>query len=70
MKMSNTVRWCVEEADTGLPVASGCAQTPDEAYREMMHYVSQYSQDGEVRFWMRQNRQTIKAGTWPAALKA
>jgi hypothetical protein len=68
--MSNDVRWCVEEAGTGLPVASGSAPTREEANREMMHYVAQYSQDGEVRFWMRQNRQTIKAGTWPAAVKA
>lgn len=68
--MDNSVRWCIEEADTGLPVASGSAPTPEEANREMMHYVAQYSQDGEVRFWMRRNRQTIKAGTWPAAVKA
>jgi hypothetical protein len=68
--MSETeVRWCVEEADTGLPVANGCASTREEAEREMMHYVGQYGQDGEVRFWMRQNRRTIKAGTWPAAVK-
>lgn len=59
---SNEVRWCVEELDTGLPVASGCAATEGEASREMLHYALQYGQDGPVRYWMRKNRKTLVQG--------
>ena len=61
--MSNTVvLWAVEERDTGLPCAMGCAATEEEAQREMMRYAMQYGQDGPVRFWMRQNRKTLAKG--------
>ena len=60
---NNEVRWCVEERDTGLPVAQGASQTEKAAHAEMMHYVIQYAQDGAVRFWMRQNRKTLLKGS-------
>ena len=63
MMQSNEVRWCVEEQDTGLPVANGVAPTEKAAHTEMMHYVIQYAQDGPVRFWMRQNRKTLINGS-------
>lgn len=56
------VRWCVEEQDTGLPVASGSAPTESQANREMMRYAAQYAEDGPIRFWMRQNRKTLMEG--------
>jgi hypothetical protein len=58
-----TFRWCVEESDTGLPVAMGTAETEVAAHNEMMRYAVQYAQDGEVRFWMRRNRKTVTQGS-------
>lgn len=55
-------RWCVEEIDTGLPVASGCAPAAEEAHTEMLRYAIQYAKDGPVRYWIRHNRKTISAG--------
>jgi hypothetical protein len=62
MMASTEVRWCVEERDTGMPCANGCAPTEAEASREMMRYALQYGQDGPVRYWMRQNRKTLVKG--------
>lgn len=56
------VRWAVEDRNTGMPVANGCAPTEDEACREVMHYAMQYSQDGPVRYWVRHNRKTVLQG--------
>jgi hypothetical protein len=59
---SNEVRWCVEELDTGIVCANGCAPTAEEAGREMMRYAMQYGRDGPVRYWMRKNRTTLLKG--------
>lgn len=56
------VRWCVEERDTGVVCANGTAPTEAEASREMLRYALQYGQDGPVRYWMRQNRNTLVQG--------
>ena len=60
---SSEVRWCVEERDTGLPVASGSAPTEKAAHTEMMRYAIEYAQDGPIRFWLRQNRKTLIEGS-------
>jgi len=46
---SNEARWCVEEANTGLPVAQGSAPTAEDASSEATRYAMQYAQDGAVR---------------------
>lgn len=60
-------RWCVEEADTGLPVARGSAPTEARATGEMLHYAQQYAQDGMVRFWVRHKRKTVAQGEMGSA---
>lgn len=61
--MSTTqIRWCVEDENTGMPVANGSAAKAEDAHREVMHYAVQYAQDGPVRFWVRENRKTIMKG--------
>lgn len=60
---NNEARWCVEESDTGFPVAQGWCPTADEASREAAHYAIQYAQDGPVRWWIRQNRKTVLKGS-------
>ena len=62
-KLVSGARWCVEERDTGLPVAQGYAPTSDEAIGETMRYAVQFAQDGPVRFWVRRNRKTVLEGS-------
>ena len=57
-----TVRWFVEERDTGIKCASGSAPNEDEASNEMFKYALQYADDCPVRYRMRQNRTTLMNG--------
>lgn len=56
-------RWCVEESDTGMPVAQGSAPTADKAIGEASRYAVQYAQDHPVRYWVRQGRKTLLQGS-------
>lgn len=58
------VRWCVEDATTGMPVANGWAPNVELASAEATHYAIQYAQDHPVRFWVRQKRKTVLKGSF------
>lgn len=52
-------RWCVEDLNSGVPVAQGSAPTFEDAKREAGHYAIQYAKDGPVRYWIRAGRSTL-----------
>jgi hypothetical protein len=47
-------RWNFTVEQDGMEVASGEAPTEDEAKREAGHYALMYSQDGPVKFQLKQ----------------
>lgn len=51
---SQEVKWFVFEGDDEYPSASGSAPNIHIGIDEMMHYVTQYIQDGPVRFKLEQ----------------
>lgn len=51
---SQEVEWFVFEGDDEYPSASGSAPNIHIGIDEMMHYVTQYMQDGPVRFKLEQ----------------
>jgi hypothetical protein len=54
-QINHGVDWYVFEGDNEDPSASGSAPNSHIGIDEMMHYVTQYVQDGPVRFKLEQD---------------
>ena len=58
VRVSGEIHWCVEERDTGLPVANGSAPSVFSAGRE----IQRYTMGGPTRYWIRKGRRTLVSG--------